>query len=94
MNKNTIKENKLAYIKMNIDKLSAEIDKMEANSKKSFPGDLRLLKEKRNNAVEQYETLKQASGNAFETVRAGMLTAWRELAGSVERAKNIFHNSL
>lgn len=94
MDKNTTRENRLAYIKMNIDRLSAEIDKMEAGSKKSFPGDLRLLKEKRNEAMEQYELVKQASGNAFETLRDGMFTAWRELARSVERAKDTFHNSL
>ena len=101
MDEAMLRENKMAYIKMNLDKLDIEIEKLEADLEKAdlearfkMEDGLRRLKQKRDEACEQYEAMKQATGNSFEALRDSMVSAWRDLARGVESAKNSFMNSL
>ncbi len=76
---------------------SAKIDELEAKAR-SATADMRTeyekqigqLKEKRDTAMLKFVELKGASGEAWDTLKAGAESAWTEMKNAVAAAKEKF----
>ena len=80
-----------------LDEWHAEIDKLRAKAKKASAQaqidaerHVATLESKRNEAMRQMETFRQAGEGAWTELRAGLEMAWQDLAEAVKSARSKF----
>ncbi len=77
---------------------SAKIDELESKArvakvdvKTEYEKQIGQLKDKRESAMTKFQELKGASGEAWDTLKAGAESAWAEMKHAVTAAKEKFN---
>jgi ABC-type Zn uptake system ZnuABC Zn-binding protein ZnuA len=91
------KEAYQAKVKAQLDKLNAKIDELKAKAAQAkadaaieYHGQMEELYTKRETAQMKLQEVQDASGEAWEEMKAGVETAWTELQRSFEKATSKF----
>jgi ABC-type uncharacterized transport system auxiliary subunit len=84
-------------IKAKLDEWNADIDRLEAKARQAdadakmrYKGRIESLKEGRRKAVDRFERMRQASGDAWKDMRAGLDHAVDSLGEALRSAKSRF----
>lgn len=98
---NDRKDEFVATLKARLDKWNAEIDelaakarKAEAENREEYERGIRELQRKRDEASEKLDTIRDATGDAWLTLRDGADRIWNELGRTVQNAKDAFAKGL
>jgi outer membrane murein-binding lipoprotein Lpp len=73
-----------------IDELESKASAAKADVKISYENQIRQLKEKRDVAAKKLQELKGASADAWDILKAGAETSWKELKNAVTAAAEKF----
>jgi flagellin-specific chaperone FliS len=70
--------------------LNEKWDGMNQSARNNATATLKALRKQRNKVAEWYGGLKHSSGNAWEDVKKGFLSSYRELRDAFDKAKGEF----
>ncbi len=95
------REEYVAQLKTKLDEWSAEIDKLEAmarqrkaQAEKDYQAHIAELKSKRDAAAEKLQEIQGASGDAWESLKAGTQCIWDDLKKTVSQSKDAFFEGM
>lgn len=93
----SIRDEFVQKMHLQLDKLNAEIDSLEARTDKAksdtkaeYLKTVESLRSKRDNARERLQKLKEASGDAWSDMKDGVEAAWESLDAAIQSAKSHF----
>lgn len=84
--------NKIDKWNMEIDRLSAQKDKVEANSRLELQKQINTLKQKRAEIKQQVDKISKSSTEAWEDLKIGIDSAWESMNEAVDSAVSRFLN--
>ncbi len=76
--------------KLEINVLKAKADKADAEAQLEFYKQVEQLREMQERARNRLDTLRDASDDAWEDMKAGMESAWLSLGTAIKSAKSRF----
>jgi len=74
-----------------VDELESKARLAKADVKADYDNQIKQLKDKQNAAKNKLQELKGASGEAWDTLKAGAETAWTDMKNAVAAAKEKFN---
>jgi chromosome segregation ATPase len=83
-------EENLTQYNIKLVEMKAKVAEVQADMKADYLSQVENLENKRDDFVVEYGQLKEASGHAWDDVKAGTEKAWNELEDSIEKAGSRF----
>lgn len=84
-------KNQLQQIDSRIQKLAGKIDEIGSDASKQYEAEMADLRRRRQSLNQRIESMKQASGDAWQEVKAGLDDAMSEMDQALERAADHFN---
>ena len=91
------KEEYVSQMQAKLEEWSAEIDELEAKARKKqaqatqgYNERLSELRAKKNEVSEQLKEIQSATGDAWQSLKSGTETMWRDLKATLKESKDAF----
>lgn len=82
--------NELKEWSAKIDELEAKVSTAKADAKIGYENRIRELKEKQETATQKLQEIRESSGEAWEAMKAGVETAWKDFTDALSVARDKF----